>query len=449
MTTHPLEEYFRCPKQLAVLATAEPLPHEEGYFSFGAITCFGRQSVGTPAATPDASLSDIARGISSANGQVLLPFELAEVLANMRFELYPEARRAREDLSRSSFSRSVYYRFRPFLTVGLRRHLQRLSLSGWRQIPFPRWPVDVSVETLMKQAAGLVIERGGVSELPFVWFWPDGAPACVMMTHDVEGAIGTAFCDQLMDLDESFGIKSSFQIIPEVRGTLSAQVVARFRNRGFEVEIHDLNHDGFLFRNRELFLERVARINQYARDYGCSGFRSGALYRRQDWYADLDVAFDMSVPSVAHLEPQRGGCCTVMPYFVGNVLELPLTTMQDYSLFHVVGDYSISRWKEQVSLILANNGLASFNTHPDYLIPRRAGQTYSTLLGYLEQLREERGVWIALPAEVNQWWRNRQEMRVVPQGGSWRVEGQGSSRARLAFARLRSGSVVYEVGTSP
>ena len=29
-----------------------------------------------------------------------------------------------------------------------------------------------------------------------------------------------------------------------------------------------------------------------------------------------------------------------MPYFIGHVLELPLTTAQDYTVFHVLGDYS-------------------------------------------------------------------------------------------------------------
>ena len=32
----------------------------------------------------------------------------------------------------------------------------------------------------------------------------------------------------------------------------------------------------------------------------------------------LDFSFDMSIPNVAHLDPQRGGCCTIMPYFIGN-----------------------------------------------------------------------------------------------------------------------------------
>ncbi len=66
----------------------------------------------------------------------------------------------------------------------------------------------------MKKVVGLVLERGGIREFPFVWFWPDGAPGCVMMTHDVEGASGAAFCGELMDLDESFGVRSAFQVVP-------------------------------------------------------------------------------------------------------------------------------------------------------------------------------------------------------------------------------------------
>ena len=42
----------------------------------------------------------------------------------------------------------------------------------------------------MKNAVRLVLERGGIREFPFIWFWPDGAPGCVMMTHDIEGPEG-------------------------------------------------------------------------------------------------------------------------------------------------------------------------------------------------------------------------------------------------------------------
>ena len=113
-------------------------------------------------------------------------------------------------------------------------------------------------------------------------------------------------------------------------------------------------------------------INARGREFGSRGFRSGAMYRRQDWFAALDISYDMSVPNVAHLEPQRGGCCTVMPFFMGHVLELPLTTAQDYTVFHVLGDYSTRLWQEQIDRILDENGLVSFIAHPDYLIEPRA-----------------------------------------------------------------------------
>ena len=37
------------------------------------------------------------------------------------------------------------------------------------------------------------------------------------MTHDVETAAGRDFCQTLMDIDDSFGVKASFQVIPEER----------------------------------------------------------------------------------------------------------------------------------------------------------------------------------------------------------------------------------------
>lgn len=37
------------------------------------------------------------------------------------------------------------------------------------------------------------------------------------MTHDVEAVAGREFCAQMLDIDESFGIRASFQIVPEGR----------------------------------------------------------------------------------------------------------------------------------------------------------------------------------------------------------------------------------------
>ena len=134
-----------------------------------------------------------------------------------------------------------------------------------------------------------------------------------------------------------------------------------------------------------------------------------------------------------------------MPYFIGRILELPLTTSQDYSLFHILDDYSIALWKEQIDLILSNNGLISYHDSPDYLIEKRARAVYVGAARTHESAVRRQNVWSALPGEVDRWWRSRSQMTLVPNGDSWRIEGPESHRARVAYATIENGSVVYKL----
>ena len=339
--------------------------------------------------------------------------------------------------------RKAYYLARPLMPVQVRKHLQKLHLRGWDKIPFPRWPVDRSVEQIMEFFLATSLKAHGLKEIPFIWFWPDGHKSCAIMTHDVETQSGRDFCAQLMDLNDRRRIKSSFQIIPEERYAVSAAFLNDIKARGFEVNVHDLNHDGHLFTQYERFKERAIRIKRYAKQFGAVGFRSAVLYRNADWLESLEFSYDMSFPNVAHLDPQRGGCCTVMPFFIGKTLELPLTCTQDYSLFHVLENYSLDLWKQQIRLIQEKHGLISFIVHPDYIIEERARKTYEDLLDYLAQLRSQEDVWIALPCEVDRWWRQRNQMRLVRCGDAWQIEGDGKERAQIAYAHLADDRVVY------
>ncbi len=150
----------------------------------------------------------------------------------------------------------------------------------------------------------------------------------------------------------------------------------------------------------------------------------------------------MSVPNVAHLDPQRGGCCTVMPYFIGKLLEIPVTDVQDYTLFNILEDFSIDLWKKQTRLILDRHGLMSFIVHPDYVIDPRNRSVYESLLAYLATLVKDEGVWSTIPREVNRWWRERSAMQLVQRNGRWQIEGRGSDRARIAWASEKDGRLV-------
>jgi hypothetical protein len=292
------------------------------------------------------------------------------------------------------------------------------------------------------------------NQVPFIWFWPEGAPACLILTHDVEGAAGRDFSSALMDIDLAHGFTASFQVVPEGRYEVPEGFVTEIRSRGFEFNIHDLNHDGFLFEDQREFRRRAKKINKYAERYGARGFRSGAMYRNLDWYDAFAFSYDMSVPNVAHLEPQRGGCCTVMPYFAGKILEIPLTACQDYSMFNILQNYAIDLWKKQIGLIQGRHGLMSFLAHPDWLIDRRARKVYESLLAYLRRVVDRDKIWVTLPGEVDRWWRARAEMRLVQKGDHWKIEGPESHRARIAYASRKGDRFVYliderKVGTVP
>ena len=60
----------------------------------------------------------------------------------------------------------------------------------------------------MQHAMALELKAKGIDTMPFIWFWPDGANSCAMMTHDVEAEPGRDFCETLMDLDDEHGIKA-------------------------------------------------------------------------------------------------------------------------------------------------------------------------------------------------------------------------------------------------
>jgi hypothetical protein len=441
-----LTDHFRCPEEFVDLAVTQNQSPEVGYFRFGSDTiCYGRCSSGPTAPQVSDLLYDALDAVATEASAVQLPFDPVQVITNLRHEHYHRGQASGKSTSTSKhLARKLYYIFRPLLSVPLRKHLQRIYLGGWEKIPFPHWPVDTTVENIQERLLALSMQSRNLTRIPFIWFWPNGAPTCTSVTHDVETTLGWNFCSELMDLDDSFGIKAAFQVVPEQRYTVHQAGLDQMKNRGFELNVHDLNHDGNLLTDHEEFLRRAVAINRYGKQFGAKGFRAAVLYRNIDWYGALDFSYDMSIPNVAHLDPQRGGCCTVFPFFNGNMIELPVTMSQDYTILNILKDYSIELWKKQIALIRKKHGLMQMIVHPDYILEAPARRVFSDLLGYLSDLRAQGETWIALPGEVAAWWRLRSQMQIVPDGASWKIVGEGCDSASIAYATLKDGQLQYE-----
>ena len=425
-----LFEYYRCLERYGTFGRNRSFSGKNEYFKFGDNTLFGKYtSAGADQPNTAPRLLD-------------LPFDAVDAIDNLRLERYCSP--ASQHPTNSLVGRAYYF-VRPLMPVKLRRHLQKARLNNWRQLTFPCWPVDRTVDNTMADLLLRSRQAHGVDRIPFIWFWPEGATSAAVVTHDVETAAGRDLCATVMDIDDAFGIKAAFEVVPEKRYEVKPAYIDSIWNRGFEVAVHDLNHDGHLYSDRATFRERAAKINQYRKQFRAEGFRAAVLYRNQDWFDALDFSYDTSVPNVGHLDPQRGGCCTVMPYFVGKLVELPVTLTQDYSLFHILNDYSIDLWKQQIELIMASHGLINVIIHPDYSTTPRERAVFEQLLSHLAKLRDEKGVWTALPKDVAQWWRQRSRMRLVEDGNELRIEGEGKERARIAYAFEEDGRLVFEL----
>ena len=309
-------------KQIVPLPGSSP----EGFFRFDGLRLYGRISEGSTCPVYSDELPDVSSVVSDRNGSIALPFSPSDVIDNLRLERYVCAmKRSSASLSEhKSTLRSVYYALRPLLPVSVRSILQRIALRNCTRIPFPAWPVDMTVEGLIEELWILALRSSGHAQIPFIWYWPKGFKGCAIMTHDVETSAGQDLCLAMLSLEQEYGIRSSFELIPEVRYEISEDIVRLIRQAGGEICIHGLNHDGRLFSSEMEFRARAKAINRHAQKWGAKGFRSPIMYRNVKWYDALSFSYDMSVPNVAHLDPQHGGCCTVFPYFCGDVLELTL-----------------------------------------------------------------------------------------------------------------------------
>jgi len=249
----------------------------------------------------------------------------------------------------------IYYRIKPLVPAAI-----RLSIRRWisrRQFPGVQhiWPI-----------------APGSERPPANWRgWPEGKKFALVLTHDVEGDDGLAKCRRLMDVEKSLGFRSSFNFIPEGKYRVSPELRAEISAAGFEIGVHDLKHDGRLYRNRDNFRKNAERINGYLKDWNASGFRSGFMLHNLNWLHDLKIQYDASTFDTDPFEPQPDSRNTIFPFWVSNgnggYAELPYTLPQDSTLFLLLQESDPKIWIQKLDWIARQGGMALLNVHPDYI----------------------------------------------------------------------------------
>jgi D-aspartate ligase len=327
----------------------------------------------------------------------------------------PDVRRLLEERyarrTRASPSLTLYYRVKPLLPrsaqIALRRayarRLRRRHESGER---FPRWPIE---PMLVEQRAARIHERvrhANGEPVPVVGAWPAGHRFAFVLTHDVEGPRGLANVERVLEVERRHEMVSAWYLVAD-EYRIDPAVVAAIEAAGGEIGLHGLRHDGRLFEDRAAFERQLPRIREVLADWGAAGFRSPATHRNPDWMPELGCAYDSSFPDTDPFEPQPGGCCSILPYFLDDLVELPITLVQDHTLFEILREPDIELWRRKAAWIADNGGLVNVLVHPDYVLDPERLDRYDELLGFLAGLE---GGWHALPRDVARWWRRRAEL---------------------------------------
>jgi len=277
------------------------------------------------------------------------------------------------------------------------------------------------------------LEQCSSGELPIVNLWPRGRRFAFVLTHDVEGPEGVANIARVRELERRHGCVSSWNFVAEDY-RIPSGCFGQLRREGCEIGLHGITHDGKLFQSRARFEADLPKIHAYMTRWDVVGFRSPATHRRADWMHELGCLYDSSFPDTDPFEPQPGGCCSILPFHFGELVELPITLVQDHTLLEILQADTIDQWVHKTEWLIRHHGLVNLITHPDYLDSPERLELYDRFLAFLSA---QQGAWHALPREVVVWWNRRRDLRIAQTAEGPTVVGPDGPVADATVAIVR------------
>jgi len=246
--------------------------------------------------------------------------------------------------------------------------------------------------------------------------WPEGKKFAFVLTHDIETEKGLKKYQSIMEMEENFNLRSSFNFVAKDYH-VTEEIRSNLQDRGFEVGLHGLSHNDNPFISKKVFDKQKAEINRIIKEWNCVGFRCPSMLHNLDYVHELNVEYDASTFDTDPFEPQPDGLGTIFPQWIPHdsrktgYVELPYTLPQDFLLFILMKEKKIDIWKRKVDWIVQQGGMVLVNTHPDYMNFNRSqtcrqeypARYYEELLTYIKE-KYAGQYWHALPREAARFW---------------------------------------------
>jgi hypothetical protein len=279
----------------------------------------------------------------------------------------------------------------------------------------PAWEYPRSWRTVILEAQawvqqGLQIELGA---------WPQGRRSAFAFTTDAERAAMATVVPALLQIFEALGLQrfGTFFMVGQAGGDPDSQgavehpaVVAQILAAGSELAGHGEVHTRFAGQDLPTQRARLQQMRALIEPLmgpmaPILGFRGPALAVDRNTYRALreaGLAYDSSDQDVWSE--------WTLPFFTGEVWQLPPSSMMDYRLLIEAG-LSGGEWEQLVrdkqAFVASRRGLFNWVTHPWVLadhLPR-----VQAMLG---DANARGDLWMARLDDVLAWWMQREDLRV-------------------------------------
>lgn len=293
----------------------------------------------------------------------------------------------KDEPPRLSGVRKGYYFLRPVIPVGMRRLLQRNRNVNVED----DWFISERLIELYLKSCGEDVFWNALEGL-----WERDVVSPLVLTHDVESYEGLKFVETVIEIEEKYGFRSSFNVVPFLYD-VPDEILSLIKERGFETGVHGFNHDGKDYFSKKIFDKRAVYINEAIEKYGAFGYRSPLVHRNLEWLQCLNIKYDLSCFDVDPFQMMAGGTHCLWPFKAGKFVEMPYTLPQDHVLWIQLSMKDNSVWKRKTDWLMKYRGMMLMLTHPDYLMIGDNMKLYEEFLAYLKELK---GVKNYLPFEL-------------------------------------------------
>ena len=202
------------------------------------------------------------------------------------------------------------------------------------------------------------------------------------LTHDIDSRSGLKKSRKILEVEEKYNIRSTW-FIPTNHYELNGEAIdylEEISNYG-ELASHGNKHTPeLIMMNKDKILNELLSSKNKLEKISKKeviGFRAPLLQHNEKIFEAVKLAgfkYTSTIPTLEYKHPATGnkhGIKTVFPIFIKDILEIPLSVIQDHQLLYVHNlnvKEALNFMESLASSIIERGGQAIILIHPDYKI---------------------------------------------------------------------------------